>query len=159
LWEKAGQAVYRAVGFEPAISVAAAATCLVVLRAWIRLCRLPTGSPLINCSEGVEVRAIGLDVHGDFCEVALAEDGEVVSGGRIETTPAALEFSAGSLGRDDRVALEVSGNAFEIARVPSEARLPQARHPLTLAARRTRGPHKRRRSWRPLSRSDAAGHG
>jgi transposase len=63
------------------------------------------------------VRAIGLDVHRDFCEVALAEDGEVISAGRIETTPAALELFAGSLGRDDRVALEVSGNAFEIARI------------------------------------------
>jgi transposase len=63
------------------------------------------------------VRAIGLDVHRDFCEVALAEDGEVISAGRIETTPVALELFAGSLGRDDRVALEVSGNAFEIARI------------------------------------------
>jgi hypothetical protein len=63
------------------------------------------------------VRAIGLDVHRDFCEVALAGDGAVISAGRIETTPAALELFAGSLGRDDRVALEVSGNAFEIARI------------------------------------------
>ena len=63
------------------------------------------------------MRAIGLDVHRDFCEVALGEDGEVISAGRIETTPAALELFAGSLGRDDRVALEVSGNAFEIARM------------------------------------------
>ena len=63
------------------------------------------------------MRAIGLDVHRDFCEVALAEDGAVISAGRIETTPAALELFAGSLGRDDRVALEVSGNAFEIARI------------------------------------------
>jgi transposase len=63
------------------------------------------------------VRDIGLDVHRDFCEVAISEAGEVRSAGRIETTPEALELFAGSLGRDDRVALEVTGNAWEIARV------------------------------------------
>jgi transposase len=63
------------------------------------------------------VRDIGLDVHRDFCEVAISEAGEVRSAGRIETTPEALELFAGSLGRDDRVALEVTGNAWEIARI------------------------------------------
>jgi transposase len=63
------------------------------------------------------VRSIGLDVHRDFCEVALVEAGEVQSAGRIETTPAALELFAGSLCATDRVALEVSGNAWEIARI------------------------------------------
>jgi transposase len=63
------------------------------------------------------VRAIGLDVHRDFCEVAIAEGGEVRSAGRIETTPEALELFAGSLGRDDRVVLEVTGNALSIARI------------------------------------------
>ncbi|HYY21586.1 MAG TPA: transposase, partial [Thermoleophilaceae bacterium] len=61
------------------------------------------------------MRDIGLDVHRDFCEVAIAEDGELRSAGRIETTPEALELFAESLGSDDRVALEVTGNAFEIA--------------------------------------------
>ena len=32
-------------------------------------------------------RAIGLDVHLEFCEVAIAEAGVVRSTGRIETTP------------------------------------------------------------------------
>jgi transposase len=63
------------------------------------------------------VRDIGLDVHRDFCEVAIAEAGEVRSAGRIETTPEALELFAQSLGRDDRVALEVTGNAWGIARI------------------------------------------
>jgi transposase len=62
-------------------------------------------------------RSIGLDVHRDFCEVAIAEDGAVRSAGRIETTPEALELFAQSLGADDRVALEVSGGAWEIARI------------------------------------------
>ena len=62
-------------------------------------------------------RAIGLDVHRDFCEVAICEAGAVRSAGRIETSPEALELFAGSLGREDRVALEVTGGAWEIARI------------------------------------------
>jgi transposase len=62
-------------------------------------------------------RAIGLDVHLEFCEVAIAEAGAVRSAGRIETTPERLELFARSLGRDDRVALEVTGSAWEIARI------------------------------------------
>jgi transposase len=62
-------------------------------------------------------RAIGLDVHRDFCEVAIAEDGAVRSAGRVETSPERLELFAQSLGADDRVALEVSGGAWEIARI------------------------------------------
>jgi transposase len=63
------------------------------------------------------VRAIGLDVHLEFCEVAIAEGGEVRSAGRIEMKPEAIELFARSLGRDDRVALEVTGNAWEIKRL------------------------------------------
>ena len=54
-------------------------------------------------------RAIGLDVHLDFCEVAICEGGEVRSAGRVETTPEALEVFAESLWPSDRVALEVTG--------------------------------------------------
>jgi transposase len=63
------------------------------------------------------VRDIGLDVHRDFCEVAIAEGGGVRSAGRIRTTPEELELFAGSLGREDRVVLEVTGNAWEVARI------------------------------------------
>jgi hypothetical protein len=35
-----------------------------------------------------------LDVHRDFCEVAIAEAGSVRSAGRVETTPEALELFA-----------------------------------------------------------------
>ncbi len=62
-------------------------------------------------------RAIGLDVHRDFCEVAICEEGAVRSAGRVETTPERLELFAQSLGADDRVALEVTGGAWEIARI------------------------------------------
>jgi transposase len=63
------------------------------------------------------MRAIGIDVHRDFCEVALAENGEIRSGRRIATTPAALELFGQSLGPEDRVALEVTSGAWEIARI------------------------------------------
>ena len=62
-------------------------------------------------------RAIGLDVHRDFCEIAIWEAGAVRSAGRVATTPEALELFAGSLGAADRVALEVTGSAWEIARI------------------------------------------
>ena len=63
------------------------------------------------------MRSIGLDVHRDFCEVAIVEAGEVRAAGRIETTPATLELFAQSLCASDRVVLEVTGNAWEIARI------------------------------------------
>ena len=54
------------------------------------------------------MRAIGLDVHRDFCEVAVVEDGVVRSAGRVAGTPAALELLAASLSATDKVALEVT---------------------------------------------------
>jgi transposase len=63
------------------------------------------------------MRAIGLDVHLGFCEVAVSEHGEVRSAGRIATNPEELELFARSLGAEDRVALEVTGNAWEIRRI------------------------------------------
>jgi transposase len=63
------------------------------------------------------MRAIALDVHIDFCEVAIAEGGGVRSVGRIKTTPQEIELFAQSLGQDDRVALEVTGNAWAIKRI------------------------------------------
>ena len=62
-------------------------------------------------------RSIGLDVHRDFCEVAIVDAGAVRSAGRIATTPETLELFARSLGPEDRVALEVTGGAWEIARI------------------------------------------
>ena len=63
------------------------------------------------------VRAVGLDIHRDFCEVAILEGGELRSGGRVVTSPEAIEEFAATLGSEDWVALEVSGNAGEIARI------------------------------------------
>ena len=52
-----------------------------------------------------------------WCGVAIAEDGAVRSAGRVQTKPQDLELFAQSLGPGDRVALEVTGNAWEIARI------------------------------------------
>ena len=46
------------------------------------------------------MRFLALDVHRDFCEVAIAEGGQVRLAGRVETTPAGLELFAQSLGAD-----------------------------------------------------------
>jgi transposase len=63
------------------------------------------------------MRFVGLDVHRDFCEVALVEQGQVRSTGRVPTTPEALTLFAQSLGPDAHVALEATGNALAIARL------------------------------------------
>jgi transposase len=62
-------------------------------------------------------RAVGLDVHRDFCVVAVCEDGRVRSGARVPSTPEGVRTLAESLGRSDRVALEVTGSCWEIARI------------------------------------------
>src|SRR4051794_33969888 len=63
------------------------------------------------------MRFVGLDVHRDFCEVAIAEGGEVRLARRVQTEPAALELFAQSLGGEDQGALEATGNALRIARI------------------------------------------
>ena len=71
------------------------------------------------------MRFIGLDVHLDFCEIAICEAGRVRSGGRVASTPEGLQMLADSLGPDDHVALEATGNALAIARLlePHAARV------------------------------------
>jgi transposase len=62
-------------------------------------------------------RAIGLDVHRDFCVVAICEDGVVRSAGRVASTPEGIGTLAASLLSTDRVALEVTGSAWEVTRL------------------------------------------
>ena len=62
-------------------------------------------------------RAVGLDVHREFCEVAICEDGEVRSAGRVPSTPEGIGALAESLLASDRVALEVTGSCWEVARI------------------------------------------
>jgi len=62
-------------------------------------------------------RCIGLDVHREFAEVAIWEDGVVRSAGQITTTPDALRLFAESLCAYDEVALEATCNTHAIARL------------------------------------------
>jgi transposase len=66
---------------------------------------------------GDPLRFIGLDIHRDFCEVAISEGGPARSAGRVKTDPEQLELFAGSLASNDRVVLESTGNALAIARI------------------------------------------
>ena len=62
-------------------------------------------------------RCIGLDVHREFAQVAIWEDGVIWQAGRIQTTPEALRLFADSLCATDEVALEATGNTYAIARL------------------------------------------
>jgi transposase len=63
------------------------------------------------------MRYIGLDAHREFCEVAVCQEGRVRRAERVASTPAALERFARTLGPEDVVALEATGNAWAIARI------------------------------------------
>jgi hypothetical protein len=68
--------------------------------------------------EGLSMRRfIGLDVHREFAEVAIWQEGVVRSGGQIATTPEALRLFAGSLCEQDEVAIEATCNTHAIARL------------------------------------------
>ena len=60
------------------------------------------------------MRWFGLDVHRDFCEVAIADEEAVRSAGRIPTRVASLELFAQSLAVSDVVALEATTGADRI---------------------------------------------
>jgi transposase len=66
------------------------------------------------------LRSFGLDVHLDFCEVAVCEDGRVSQLGRIASTPEAIREFAAGLGSEDQVVLEASCGAMKIARLLGE---------------------------------------
>lgn len=55
------------------------------------------------------------DVHREFAQLAVVEDGIVRDEGKIGVTPEALRTWASELRRDDEVALEATGNSDAIA--------------------------------------------
>lgn len=60
-------------------------------------------------------RYIGMDVHREFAQLAVVEDGLVRDEGRIAVTPEALREWAATLTKYDQVALEATGNSDAIA--------------------------------------------
>ena len=63
------------------------------------------------------MRSVGLDVHRDFCEVAIIDRTARSRRAGCRQPARALQLFAQSLAPTDRVALEVTGNAWEIARI------------------------------------------
>jgi transposase len=63
------------------------------------------------------MRFIALDVHRDFCEVAIKDESGLRLAGRVKSSPAELELFAGSLAPDDQVAMEATEPALQIARI------------------------------------------
>jgi transposase len=104
------------------------------------------------------MRFIGMDVHRDFCEVAIWEAGEVRSAGRVLTNDEDLGLFARSLGTDDEVAMEMSGNAAAIAAIvrPHVARVVLA-DPKKVRERIGNGPKTDRLDARVLARLGAGG--
>jgi transposase len=82
----------------------------------------PTWLPLSSDGEqgGDVVRYIGVDVHREFAEVAVLEDGVARSGGRVPATPEGIRILADSLGPDDEVAIEATVNTFAVAKLLEE---------------------------------------
>src|SRR2546423_2558021 len=78
---------------------------------------LPAWSPTENHQRGGYMRSIALDVHRDFCEVAIKDESGLRLAGRVRTSPEDLRLFAQSLAADDQVALEATGPAQAIARI------------------------------------------
>ena len=100
------------------------------------------------------MRYVGIDVHRDFCEIAVHEAGRTVRW--VATSHDQLQALAESLSAEDRVAIETTGNARRIAEIlgvhagvlavhtsqpapsatPSSGSNPDGRPPPSRAARR-----------------------
>ena len=65
-------------------------------------------------------RRIGLDVHREFAQIAVWEDGLVRQAGRVPTTPEGLLELADSLLPSDEVALEATCNTWAIVKLLEE---------------------------------------
>ena len=64
-------------------------------------------------------RVIGMDIHRTFAEVVFWEDGKLRPAGRGSMTRAGLEAFGRSLGKEDEVVIEATGNAMAVVRVLS----------------------------------------
>ena len=53
-------------------------------------------------------RAVGLDVHREFCEVAICEESELRTEARVPSTPENAAMLTESLLASDRVTLEIT---------------------------------------------------
>jgi transposase len=58
------------------------------------------------------MRSVALDVHRDFCEVAIKDESGLRLARRVKSSPKELELFAQSLAPDDQVALRRPGRRF-----------------------------------------------
>ena len=72
-------------------------------------------------------RAVGLDVHREFCEVAICEDGEVRSAGRVPSTPEGIEDAGGESAGDRPGGVGGDGQLLGGRADPRAAREPRGR--------------------------------
>jgi hypothetical protein len=77
-------------------------------------------SDLWQRQEVMAVRFVGVDIHREFAEVAVLEDGVVRGGGRVEATPEGIRVLADSLAPDDQVAIEATVNTMAVAKLLEE---------------------------------------
>jgi transposase len=80
---------------------------------------LPTAPKRNDGEEQTMRRVIGMDIHRTFAEVVFWEDGKLRPAGRVSMTRAGLEGFGRSLGKDDEVVIEATGNAMAVVRVLS----------------------------------------
>src|ERR687883_686663 len=62
-------------------------------------------------------RVIGMDIHRTFAEVVFWEDGRLRPAGRVDMTRSGIEGFGRTLGKDDEVVVEATGNAMAVVRV------------------------------------------
>ena len=62
-------------------------------------------------------RVIGMDIHRTFAEVVIWQDGRLRPAGRVDMTRSGLEGFGRTLGKEDEVVIEATGNAMAVVRV------------------------------------------
>lgn len=99
---------------------------------------------------------MGMDIHRDHCEVAIAEAGRVRSAGRVPTRPKVLEAFAQSLDPNDEVVLEATIGAVAIAAIIRPHVRVVVVDPRRLKGMSPRKTGRRDASWSPTSASTFA---
>jgi hypothetical protein len=124
LWENAVRAGRnRTMGCEPVLFGGRPRDWPVALRARIRRCRCARGSPVDRrLSRGGSCGCCGWEGDCPGCASGLlrargVRGGQGPLGGAVKSSPEDLEALAASLLPTDRVALEVTGSAWEIVRI------------------------------------------
>lgn len=63
------------------------------------------------------MRVIGMDIHRSFAQVAILQDGQIIQELRVELLHERLLQFAKTLGREDEIVIEVTGNSAAVERL------------------------------------------